>query len=122
MASQKKILIAEDDPFLVKIIKNRLTEEGFNVEIATNGEEALKKILKNKYVVVLLDLIMPVKDGFQVLTGLNKIKNVTPVLVFTNLSQEEDKDEVMRLGAKGYYVKSDISIDELVKTVKDFLN
>ncbi|MBN1258330.1 response regulator [Candidatus Peregrinibacteria bacterium] len=120
-AKLRKILIAEDDPFLVKIASNRLREEGFEVDTAGNGAEALEKISKNHYSVVLLDLIMPMKDGFEVLRVLRQKKDKTPVLIFSNLAQDEDKEEVKRLGAKGYYVKSDIAIDEVVKAVKNFL-
>ncbi len=120
-AKPLKILISEDDPFLVKIGSNRLKEEGFEVDTAGNGAEALDKISKNRYAVVLLDLIMPVKDGFEVLKILQKNKDKTPVFVFSNLAQDEDKEEVKRLGAKGYYVKSDIAIDEVVGIVKKFL-
>ena len=121
MAKTYKILVAEDDPFLVKIIGNRLKEEGFNVDTVNDGNEALSKINADGYSVVLLDLIMPNKDGFEVLAELKKKENKTPVIVFSNLSQTEDKEEVMKLGAKDFFVKSDISIDEVVKAVKSFL-
>lgn len=117
----KTILIAEDDPFLSKIIRNRLAEEGFAIDTATDGDETLKKLSTNTYALVTLDLIMPNKNGFEVLAELKKQKIKVPVLVFTNLAQSEDEREVMSLGAKGYYVKSDISIDELVKTVKQYV-
>ncbi len=115
----KKILITEDDPFLVKISSNRLKEEGFEVDQANDGEEALALMEKNKYAMVLLDLIMPKKDGFAVLKELAERKDKTPVFVFSNLSQEEDKEEVLKLGAKGFYIKSDVAIDELVEIVKN---
>lgn len=115
------ILIAEDDPFLGKIMSNRLKEEGFNIDNAIDGAEALSKIAKNSYSLVLLDLIMPGKTGFEVLKELKAKKSSVPVLVFTNLAQEEDRREVMNLGAKGYYVKSDIAMDELVETIQKFV-
>jgi len=119
--SSKKILIAEDDPFLGKIMTNRLQEEGFDVDHAPDGGKALEFIYKNNYALVLLDLVMPVKDGFAVLKTLKDEKNQTPVMVFSNLSQPEDKKEVMGLGAKGYYIKSDIAVDEVVQIVRDFV-
>ncbi|MBI5421926.1 response regulator [Candidatus Peregrinibacteria bacterium] len=117
----KTILIAEDDPFLSKIIRNRLAEEGFAIDTATDGDETLQKISTGHYALVTLDLIMPNKNGFEVLAELKKQKIKVPVLVFTNLAQSEDEREVMSLGAKGYYVKSDISIDDLVNTVKRYV-
>ena len=116
----KRILIAEDDPFLGKIMQFSLGEEGYEIDRALDGAQALEKIASNKYAVVLLDLIMPVKDGFEVLSELKKMKNKTPVLVFTNLAQDEDKNEVMSLGAKGYYVKSGMAINELVKVINKY--
>lgn len=121
MISDKKILIVEDDAFLVKIIANRLTEEGFETEIANDGEEALAKMMDHNYALAILDLVMPNKNGFEVLQELKKHHRYLPILVFTNLSQEDDKQMVMSLGAKGYYVKSDISIDEMIRLVRDFL-
>ena len=118
---QIKILIAEDDSFLGKIMGNRLKEEGYYVDIVTDGEETMDLINKDGYSLVMLDLIMPVKTGFEVLKELKDTGNKTPVLVFTNLAQDEDRKEVMALGAKGYYVKSDIAMDELVKVVKEYV-
>jgi two-component system, OmpR family, response regulator ResD len=122
MPKKYKILVAEDDPFLIKIMGNRLKEEGFIVDLANDGNEALDKIDEDGYSVVLLDLVMPNKDGFEVLTELKKRKSKTPIIVFSNLSQEEDKQEVLKLGAKGFFVKSDIAIDKVVETVRAFLS
>lgn len=116
----KLILIAEDDPFLGKVMQFSLREEGYEIDRALDGAQALEKISSNKYAVVLLDLIMPVKDGFEVLSELKKMKNKTPVLVFSNLSQDEDKKEAMSLGAKGFYVKSGMDINELVKVINRY--
>ncbi len=122
MSEQKiKILIAEDDPFLSKIMGNRLREEGYFIEIAVDGQETLEKIESNGYTLVMLDLVMPVKTGFEVLQEVKEKGNKIPILVFTNLAQEDDRREVIELGAKGYYVKSDIAMDELVATVKNFV-
>lgn len=122
MATEKtKILIAEDDPFLSKVVGATLQQEGFEVDHAKNGQEAIDLAGKNKYKVILLDLIMPIKNGFDVLNFLKKEKIKTPVLVFTNLSQEEDKKEVMELGAKGFYIKSSIAINELIEIVHKFV-
>lgn len=118
MSEPKKILIAEDDEFLSKIMSASLREAGYNVDMTRDGEEALKKTIDDGYCIVLLDLIMPNKDGFDVLRELKKRKIKKPILVFSNLSQDSDRDLALSLGAKEYYVKSSISIDELVKAVK----
>ena len=121
MSIKSKILIAEDDLFLKKIMRNRLEEEGFTVDVATDGEETIKKVQANNYSLILLDLVMPIKNGFQVLAELKAMNNQIPVLVFSNLSQAEDKEEVIALGAKAFYVKSNISIDELTEVVQSYL-
>lgn len=118
--SKSGILLAEDDPFLVKIIKNRLTEEGFSVEVAVNGEEALEKIKAGNFALIMLDLVMPKKTGFEVLQEMRQEEIKAPVFVFSNLSQQTDKDEVIALGAQAYFVKSDIAIDELANQVRQF--
>lgn len=119
MKEQKKILIAEDDPFLIKIMGNRLKEEGFVVDTVNDGKSALRELGKNDYKALLLDLIMPIMDGFEVLAALKEKKGSPPVFVFSNLSQAEDRKEAMELGAKGYYIKSDISIGDIVKVIEE---
>jgi len=118
---QIEILIVEDDPFLMKIMGNRLQEEGYFVDKSEDGEDAIKRIKEDGYSLVLLDLIMPKKTGFEVLKELKETGEKTPVLVFTNSAQDEDRKEVLSLGAKGYFVKSDIAMDELVEIVKKFI-
>lgn len=120
MAKKLKILIAEDDPFLSKVMNNYLEAGGFEVEKAMDGEEALKKIKNNRYALVLLDLIMPKKTGFEVLKEVKKKDIKTPILVFSNLSQPEDKAECLKLGAKDFFVKSNMSIDEVIKVTKKY--
>lgn len=115
------ILLAEDDPFLSKIITNRLREEGFDVFHAKNGKEAMDQLEKKTFHIALLDLIMPVADGFEVLKFIKTKKLKLPALVFSNLAQKEDREEALSLGAKGYFVKSDIAIDELVATVRKWV-
>lgn len=117
----KKILIAEDDPFLIKVIGTLLEDEGLSVDRANDGDEAIKKLQTNKYNLVLLDLIMPGKTGFEVLAEAKKMKTKTPILIFSNLSQDEDKKKVMALGAKGYFVKSDISVGEVAAAVRKYI-
>ena len=122
MEKKDSILIAEDDSFLGKIIKNHLKNDGYNVHIAENGEEAIEMIKKNEYSLILLDLIMPIKDGFEVLKEMQTLEKSTPVIVFSNLSQEEDKEEAKRLGATDFYVKANISIEDMTGIVKKYIH
>jgi two-component system response regulator SaeR len=118
-----KILIIEDDKALSKILKKYLEEHYFSVDLAENGKNGLEKIRKKKYKVALLDLIMPEKTGFEVLEELDeKEKEETTIIVFSNLSRKEDKDEAMGLGAKGYYIKNKTSLKELIRIVKRYMD
>ncbi len=116
-----KILVAEDDPFLIKVLGTVLQDEGYQVDKANNGDEAINMIKKNSYKLVLLDMIMPKKTGFEVLEEVQKQNIKTPILVFSNLSQKTDKEEALGLGAKDYFVKSDMSVDDIAKIVNEYI-
>lgn len=118
-----KILIAEDEDALSQVLTNKFTRFGYTVIIAKNGNEALKEMKDKKPDIVLLDLMMPDKNGFEVLVEKATdatIKNI-PVLIFSNLNQEEDKKKVMALGAIDFYVKADLSINEVLAKVEGVL-
>lgn len=117
------ILIAEDDPYYSKIYRHKFTKDGFNVEVAENGEKALEIVKRKKPDIILLDLIMPVKDGFQVLRELKEddsLKNIKVVAV-SNLGEKDDIERINKLGADGYIIKNSISIYELVEKIKKYL-
>lgn len=117
------VLIVEDDKFLSKIYKTKLEKEGIDADFAGNGEEGLKKMKEDKPKVVLTDLIMPEMDGFAMLEAMGKESSLSkvPVLVLTNLGQEEDEKRVKELGAKEFIVKSDASIKEVIDKIKSYL-
>ena len=118
-----KILVAEDDKFLMKVYQAKLTKAGFEVQIGTDGEEAEKILQTFMPDIILLDLMMPKKDGFEVLKDLKssvKFKNI-PVIVTTNLAQAEDKQKALAMGAKEYIVKSDIPIQAIVQKLQSYL-
>ncbi len=116
-----KILIAEDDKFLVSAYKLKFEKEGEEVEVAFDGQEALEKLKSFKPDVVLLDLMMPKMDGFEVLEKLNKEGTMSvPIIVASNLGQAEDVERAKKLGAIDYVVKSDIALDDLVAKVKSY--
>jgi DNA-binding response OmpR family regulator len=118
----KKILIADDEKFINRAYSDTLQRAGYEVIVALNGEEALEKITKEKPDLILLDLIMPKMNGFEVLKKVKshlKLKDI-PVLVLSNLSQETDEAELKRLGAVDFLVKSDISLEELLTRIKQF--
>ncbi len=118
-ATQKKILIIEDEKPLSHALSLKFEHEGFLVTATGSGEEAKEFLSKETYDLVLTDLIIPGVDGFSILELIKEKKMKTPVIVMTNLNQEEDKKKVFDLGAVDYFVKSSISISEIVTKVKE---
>ena len=119
----KKILLTEDDEFLSSLIKNRLQRDGFEVEVAKNGDEVLS-ILKNfKPDLVLMDIILPGKFGFDVLEEMRADPRFSrvPFMVISNLGQESDIARAKSLGAIDYFVKARVMIDDLINRIKSFL-
>jgi len=118
-----KILVVEDDFFLIKVLQTKLVNEGYQVEIAADGVLALETLKRFTPDLILLDLVMPRKDGFEVLEDISHDKKLSkiPVIVLTNLGQESDVERVKVYGVKDYFVKSDISIDEVVEKARKVL-
>jgi len=117
-----KILVAEDDKFLSKIYSEKLKELGYQVFIAMDGDEAIAIIKRDKPNLVLLDLIMPKKNGFEVLEEINKtaaLKKI-PVIVASNLGQESDIEKAKNLGAVDYLIKADTSFDDILKKIEKY--
>ncbi|MFT7506868.1 MAG: DNA-binding response OmpR family regulator [Acidimicrobiales bacterium] len=115
---QKKILIAEDEKPMARALKLKLTHEGFDTTAVFDGQSALDLLKKEKFDLVILDLVMPRVDGFQVLEKMKSEKINVPTIVTSNLSQIEDEERVRSLGAKDFFVKSHISIADVVTHVK----
>ena len=116
-----KILVVEDDEFLQKILVTKFTKEGFAVKAASDGEQALKMVNEDVPDLVLLDLILPKMTGFDVLTEIRvaaPTKNL-PVIILSNLGQEEDIMRAKELGALDFLVKADISVNDVVRKVKE---
>ena len=122
MAETKKILIVDDEKPLANALMLKLSNEGFSPTIAGDGEEVLKLLESESFDLMLLDLMMPKMDGFGVLAELQKRQIATPVIVTSNLSQDEDKSKALQMGAKEYIVKSDTSLNEIVQHIKTLLS
>lgn len=120
---QTKILIVEDDLFLANVLSLRFKKEGFVVLQAFSGAEALKKLEQEIPDIILLDIILPQKNGFEVLQEIaqNPQTSNIPVIIVSNLGQESDIQKGKELGAIDYYVKARLSIDELVTKVKNLI-
>lgn len=117
----KKILIAEDEKPMAMALVLKLNKSGFEAKAVFNGEEAIDILTKEKFDLIVLDLIMPKVDGFQVLAKLKEIGSQAPVIVSSNLSQEEDFNRAKELGAVDFFVKSDTSINEVVEHIQKAL-
>ena len=124
MAGQAKtVLIVEDDVFLMSLLKNRMESEGFSVLAAKDGEEAIKVLKEIKPDLILLDIILPGRSGFEVLEEMKsdpQIQN-SPVMIISNLGQDIDIDRGKNLGALEYFVKARSSMDDVVEKVGSFL-
>lgn len=119
MQGQKKVLIVEDERPLAHALELKLQREGFATLVARSGQEALDALHSNTFDVMLLDLILPTVDGFQVLQQLGTMPAKPIVFVLSNLSQHEDEERVMALGARKYFVKSDTPLSVIVDAVKN---
>lgn len=118
-----KILLVEDDKFLRELIARKLTQEQYEVVQVADGEEALKQIGKEKPDLVLLDLILPGIDGFEVLAKIEEDVKVAavPVIILSNLGQKEDVERGLKLGAVDYLVKAHFTPNEIIEKVKQAL-
>lgn len=118
----KNILVVEDEKPMARALELKLTHLGMNARAVFNGQEALDAMEKEKFDMVLLDIMMPIKDGFGVLEGMKEKGIKTPVIMLSNLSQAEDEKRAKALGAIEFYVKSDTPIAKIVEHVQALLS
>ena len=117
----KRIVLADDEQYIAIAYNDGLTRYGYQVTVMHNGEDALNAIQAEKPDIVLLDLIMPKMNGFQVLKAMktsDELKDI-PVIVLSNLSQATDEQEVLGLGAVAFMVKADFSLAQVIQRVED---
>ncbi|QQG46390.1 MAG: response regulator [Candidatus Niyogibacteria bacterium] len=118
-----KVLIVEDEEFLVRVLKDNLETENFSADVAMDGDSAIERIRTNRPDIVLLDLLLPKRDGFSVLEEIKKdpaLKTI-PVIVLSNLGGDADIKKALSLGAENYFVKSQHPIEEVIDMVKAYL-
>jgi DNA-binding response OmpR family regulator len=120
---KKKILIIEDEATLQRSLSEFLTAEGFEVLSALDGEEGLDMVKEKNPDLVLLDIILPKKDGYEVLGEIKKDEKTTkiPVVLLTNLEAAEDVQRAFDAGATTYLVKSNYKLEDIVKKIKEIL-
>jgi DNA-binding response OmpR family regulator len=121
--TKQKILIVEDDRALQSALLEILAQEGYETASAFDGEEGVQRAQENKPDLILLDLILPKKDGYEVLAELKKGPNKNiPVLILTNLEEIDNVQKALELGAKTFMVKSDFSLRDIIEKIKENLS
>lgn len=122
--NNKKILIVDDDPFILDMYVLKFKESGFQVETAQDGKSGLKKAKDVHPDAILLDVVMPAMDGFDVLQELKKSlpQPLPKIILLTNLGQKEDVDRGLQLGADDYVIKAHFTPTEVVNKIKKILN
>lgn len=115
----KKIIIVEDEEILRNLLQRKLTEAGYNVEVAEDGEVGLKMIKENKPDLILLDIIMPKMGGFEMLEAMKEEEGLSdiPVVVVSNSGQPVEIDRAQQLGAKDWLVKTEFNPQEVIDKV-----
>ncbi len=119
----KKILIVEDEELIYSLLEKKLSQEGYKVEVAKDGEEGLAKMRANKPELILLDIIMPKKSGFEVMEEMQKsedLKNV-PIVIISNSGQPVELDKAKKLGAKDWLIKTEFDPQEVIAKVKNLI-
>jgi len=123
MAKKKKILIAEDDQSISAMYKAKIESNGYEAEVAENGEEALDAARKKNPDLIILDIMLPMLDGFSVLEELKADKKTEkiPVIMLTNLGTSEDVAKGKKMGAKDYLIKAELTPSSLAEKIREYL-
>ena len=120
---KKNILIIEDDEFFRELISKKLTSSGFSMSEAVDGQKGIDKVKSSKPDLILLDLLLPNVDGFEVLSTLkeNPKTSSIPVIILSNLSSGDDIEKGLKLGAADFLIKSQSASEEIIEKIKSFL-
>ena len=116
----KKILIIEDEEILLELIQKKLTQEGYQVDVAKDGQEGLNKIKEGKPDLVLLDIVMPKMGGFEVIEKVGQdeeLKNI-PIIIISNSGQPVELNRAKELGIRDWLIKTDFDPEEVVNKVR----
>jgi len=116
----KKILLIEDEKIMINLLEKKLTQEGYDVRVAVNGEEGLKAMREEKPDIVLLDIIMPKLGGFEVMEEMGKdpVLKEIPIVIISNSGQPVELDKAKELGAKDWLIKTEFDPQEVVEKVE----
>lgn len=121
--NKKKILLAEDNQFILRSFKHIISENGYDIKTVSDGSHVVHEVVEYQPDVLILDLILPNMNGFDILKKLrSKVEYANlPIIVATSLGQEEDKEKVMALGATDYIVKPHTTLQELLKMIESVI-
>lgn len=119
----KKILLVEDDPFLIDIYGTKFKESGFELEIVSDGSEVISKAKEMKPDVVVLDIVLPQMDGWEVLKGLREEESLKDlkIIILSNLGQKEEVEKGIAMGAISYLIKAHYTPSEVVEEIKKII-
>jgi len=119
----KKILVIEDDKFLRELIAQKIMKEGYDMAEAVDGEKGIEAVKKEKPDLILLDLILPGIDGFEVLARIKADPEIAkiPVIILSNLGQKDDIEKGLKMGASDYLIKAHFTPAEIIAKVKTIL-
>lgn len=121
--AKKKILIVEDDSFLLGVLSEKFAEHNCEVDVASDGEAGLEKAKEGDYDLMLLDIVLPGRDGLSVLREMrdNGPAKPVPIVILSNLYDKTNIDNAMLLGAKDYIVKAYSTPEEIARKVEKFI-
>jgi DNA-binding response OmpR family regulator len=123
----KKILLVEDDPFLIDIYQKKLKDSGFKVEVAKDGEKALEILKEKNFDLMLLDIVLPKIDGWKILEEIKEMKKEKKdlekmkIVIWSNLGEKEDVKKGISLGATSYLIKANFTPSEVVREIEKIL-
>jgi DNA-binding response OmpR family regulator len=123
----KKILLVEDDPFLIDIYQKKLKDSGFKVEVAKDGEKALEVLKEKNFDLMLLDIVLPKIDGWKILEEIREMKKEKKdlekmkIVIWSNLGEKEDIKKGLSLGATSYLIKANFTPSEVVREIEKLL-
>jgi len=118
----KSVLLIEDDPFLIDIYTTKLKEVGFSVEVASDGESGWNKLLEKKFDLLILDIVLPYVDGWEILRRIKEkqIENLK-IVVLSNIGEKVDIEKGIRMGVEKYLIKAHYTPSEVVKEIEKIL-
>ena len=119
----KSILLIEDDPFLIDIYTTKIKEAGFSVEVAEDGEKALRKIKEKIPDIILLDIVLPRVDGWEILKEMKEKKELknSKIVILSNLGQKEEVEKGLKLGATKYLIKAHYTPSQVIEEIKKII-